>query len=254
MISIRRYKITVTTLEPLRIGGKDDPKSGVDNPVTKIGSRLVIPGPSLKGAYRNEIENYLITKFFRSGQNWPQGKEGHQPCIPATRPSRDEELLVREGKYRRKCCTYSDDPRRTTESICPVCYCLGAMGLSGFVKIPFLYSDDSTTELYSSRIDRFTKTVAHGSNRPYELVPEDARFVGGLEVVLEDPVLGFKFGSPRKLASGKGDAWLDEGEDYNQQRLLKEFVTDRLTSLRIIGGYKSKGFGRVKITVEEQKN
>ena len=58
MIKEKNIQIQAITKEPLRIGGKKDPLSGADNPVTRVGGRLVIPGSSLKGALRAEIERF----------------------------------------------------------------------------------------------------------------------------------------------------------------------------------------------------
>ena len=56
------YQITLTTIEPLRIGSQKDIMSDVNNPISRIGGRAVVQGPTLKGALRGAIEKYLIEK------------------------------------------------------------------------------------------------------------------------------------------------------------------------------------------------
>ena len=43
MITEKGYRLTIRTIEPLRIGAKKDPLSGADNPVTRVGGTLAIP-------------------------------------------------------------------------------------------------------------------------------------------------------------------------------------------------------------------
>src|SRR5579864_7051374 len=142
MITEKVFQLTVRTTAPLRIGAKRDPLSGSDNPVTRVGTTLAIPGSSLKGALRNQIESHLIARFFRAGR-WEEGREHWKPCIPGAEVSADEKLLVREGKYRdqERTCHYpcpERECRGRTHSICPACYMLGALTLPGFVRVPFL--------------------------------------------------------------------------------------------------------------------
>lgn len=260
MLKERNFDIKVKTREPLRIGGKKDPLSGADNPVTRVGGRLVIPGSSLKGALRDGIERFLIDTYFVEGK-WKDGYEPCKPCIPTDELSADEKKLVRAGKYRDQNgnCRYPCTDRKCKSekhSICPVCYLLGAMGLSGFVRVPFLYADVSVNELYSSRIDRATMTIAKGTNRPYELVPDDTDFKGTMTVLLEDSVVNWKIGEPRDLGEvrTRGDEWLvaNKGkvDDKFQEEFIKTYITDRLTAIKIIGGYKSKGFGSIEVSVD----
>lgn len=90
-----------------------------------------------------------------------------------------------------------------------------------------------------------------GTNRSYQLVPPDTEFTGILEIVLHDDLLGWQLGRSRPLQEPtKGDAWLTGGE-WSTDRILRELVLDRLTAIRSLGGYRSKGFGNVKIRVEK---
>ena len=259
MIKEKTFKLAIQTTEPLRVGAKRDPLSGADNPVVRVGGELAIPGSSLKGALRNQIESYLIDRFFKAG-HWEAGKEEWKPCIPGAEVSADERRLIREGKYRdqERTCHYpcEDRCRGTTHSICPVCYLLGAMTLPGFVRVPFLFAEGASSELSGIRLDRATKTVPQagrgGSFRSYELVPQGTAFSGTLYVTVEDTVTGWMLGQPRKLGerATKGDKWL-EGQQYNESQFLSEFLIERLKAIKTIGGFKSKGFGRIEITAVE---
>ncbi len=258
MIREKQFRIELTAKEPLRIGGKKDPLSGADLPVTRVGSKLVIPGPSLKGALRAEMEKFLIDSYYTNGK-WKDGFEHFKPCVPADELTPDENQLIKAGKYReqggncRYPCTEKKCGKEVKHSVCPVCYLLGAMGLNGFVRVPFLYADTSASELYSSRIDRATKTIAQGSNRPYELVPDQTVFRGTLAVLLEDTILDWRLGNPRSLGEAKtlGDKWLENRsvDDKAQEEFIKTYITDRLQAINVIGGYKSKGFGAVRVSV-----
>ena len=267
MIEEKEFEIVLKTLEPIRVGGVASPLSGIDNPIALVGDNVVVPGSTLKGAYRWEMERYLIDTYFdRNTGKWTDANL--QPCIPSTKLSPDENQLVENGCYRfyyksqqrsgefkgdgchypcaRKC--------RDEHEICPVCYFLGANGLEGFVKVPFLYAKASVDELYSANIDRAIQTVKQGTNRPYQLVPNGTSFKGTLTVLIKDTVRDKELGKARPLKDAtRGDAWLADNP-RSKEELLKEFLTERLENIKTIGGYKSKGFGKVEIKVEELLN
>lgn len=247
---VRRYKVTLTLSMPSRVGAVDDPISGADNPIAKVGNRLCVPGPSLKGALRNQLERYF----------WGLSGEGNRsdplllPCLPATKPTKDEQNLREEGKFRKTSCTYKDkdqDKDQDKITICPVCYLLGAMGLVGFVNVPFLFGDEKFEELYSARIDRASGTVARGANRSYEFAVPQMKFSGDLEVLVKDKFLGWEFGKPRPLKSSGADDWAKKFTEADQDELIDAFVVKRLEAIDKIGGYKSKGFGGATIKVEK---
>ena len=269
MISEKRYRIELETIEPLRVGGVEDPRSGIHNPVTKLSDKVVVPGPSLKGALRAQMEQFLIETYYgKSSQGWPRDRVALLPCIPAPRPTTDEVALINSGKYRPEACHYPCEFERRVEggrevfrgkctagerpnphSICPICYFLGAMGLNGFLRVPFLYAEIPPEELYSARIDRGRSTVVEGTNRPYQLIAPGVKFAGELVIVMEDPVTGWKVGEPRPLSDKTlGDKWL-EVETSRGEDLINTYIIERLKSIKILGGYKSKGFGEVKIEV-----
>lgn len=264
MITTQKYDVTLTTQQPFRIGGKEDPLSGKDNPVTALGGRLCVPGPSLKGALRAELERYLNEIYYDKQKNaWPQDQAHLQPCIPSTQVSQDEQRLIQQRRYRSKSCHYpceiSDRKNARcghdlsqAHSICPVCYLLGAQGLVGFVQVPFLFSDIRYEELYSGRMDRTSRTMKTGTNRPYQLVPPGTAFRGEMEVLIEDDFLGWKLGVLRDLKeSTKGDAWLKK-DSKKREEILEDLLVGRLKAVKRLGGYHSKGFGSVQIEVQER--
>jgi len=255
-VSRRIYKVTLKTLSPFRIGGIADPLSQADNPIAIVGGRPCVPGSTLKGALRAEIERWLLNSAYDAQERKWRNDE-LRPCVPSSNLSPDEKRLVQEQRYRGNACRYGGSNRDSGDqeanekrpTICPVCYLLGAQGLVGFVSVPFLFAEPGYQNLYSSSIDRASGTVKKGTNRPYQLVPQGAEFSGELEILLEDSFLGWKLGSPRPLKENpKADAWL-ENKQFTPDELA-QFVIDRLTSIEHIGGYRSKGCGRVKITVE----
>ena len=260
MITEKVYEVVLTTKTQFRIGGKPDPFSGVENPIAAVGNKVVVPGPSLKGAYRAELERYLIDTY--------PADETMKPCIPATQLSKDEDQLVKRGLYRYynvrrdrnaikgNGCHYPCDLRRICRNekehaICPVCYLLGANGLNGFVRVPFLSSKITADELYSASIDRATGTVKHGTNRPYQILPDGTVFTGTLVVTLENSILDWSLGESRPLKDHtEGDVWLEHG-NWTQEKMLKELVVDRIENISLLGGFKSKGCGVVEIKIKE---
>lgn len=256
MITEKAWTITLETLSPLHIGGQDNPLTGMENAVARVGDKLVIPGPSLKGALRHSIETYLIDRYYdASHRRWPHELGALQPCMAGAGDISPEEVqLVRIDKYHgdlrgrggRSGCAYQSGRPST---ICPVCYLLGAQGLTGFVQVPFLTAERNADALYSGRIDRAKGTIAERTNRPYELVRDGVQFTGLLRVLDKDDLRGWQFGAPRQLQDeGTPDTWLPSA-DWDAERILKELIVERLQAIQVIGGYRSKGFGRVKVTV-----
>ncbi len=255
MILETTIAVTVEALAPLHIGGRGNPLTGMENAVAKVGDRLVIPGPTLKGALRHQMESYLIDMYYdRKAGRWPQEQIALQPCMAgAGDVSREEAALIAAGRYRRtddrgqrSGCVYGGET-----GICPVCYLLGAQGLTGFVRVPFLEADRLPDELYSGRVNRATGTIAHATNRPYELVAAGTTFRGSLLVLQNDDVRGWVFGQPRRLAgNATPDRWL-EGGQWSAERIMEEMLEKRLQAITCVGGYRSKGFGRIKLTISK---
>lgn len=256
MIREQAYHIELEALEPVRVGGAPDPLSGQDNPVAIVGNDATIPGSSLKGALRNEIERFLIDRYYDSrARHWPDQQQAAQPCLAATRLSPAEQQLVSSGRYRPRSCAYVE-PRRDDrqqnrqQPICPACYLLGAQGLVGFVKAPFLWCQVSPDTLYSARLERSTGVVAQGTNRQYQLLPRGTRFGGTLFLLEEDTALGWRLGEQRPLPNNP-DAWLSLG--WGRDQIVQQLLVERIQAITYLGGYKSKGLGRVQITIRPQE-
>lgn len=236
------YQLTVETLEPFRIGSVKDVLDVADNPVATVAGKPVIQGPSLKGAFRAAVEKHLIAQY--------GSDERMRPCIPTARNtlSPDEEVLIQKKIYREGgACQYT--AKVQSKSICPACYLFGAMGLPGFLRVPYLFTGTGITDLYSVRVDRALGTVAEGTNRAYQIMPDGVKFSGTLEVLQEDPRRKWKLGEPRPIGKHipwfKGDEWL---EGWDAKRVLEELIEERLKSIVLLGGFKSKGCGKVKVT------
>lgn len=244
----RKITVELVTKEPFRIGALKNVMSSIDNPVTTIGGKVVIQGSSLKGALRANIEEYLIDKY--------PSDPNMKPCIPSAfnTLSPDEKKIIEQGKYRKDGgCSYSSNPRNRTESICPACYLLGAQGLVGFVRIPYLYTEATPEDMYAVRIDRATGVVPEKTNRDLQIIADGIKFKGTLEVIVKDSIKGWELGRTRiideKLGIGANDAWLKKG-DWNADRIIKELVEERLQGITLLGGFKSRGCGKVEITVQ----
>lgn len=240
-MQIKELKIEVKAESPIRIGAKRDPFSRVDQPIAKIGDRIIVPGTTLKGALRHEIEKYLVEKYSKD--------VGMKPCLPSSQRtiSIDEGELINKGIYKGQSCAYP----RGGDYICPACYLLGAQGIVGFMIIPFLVADAIPTEMTGIRIDRFSGKAADSTKRDYQILPEGTKFKGILTILLKDEIRDWELGKPRILKEPTlGDKWL-ENYERNKDNIIKEFIKERLESIKILGGLKSSGAGRVKITVTE---
>jgi CRISPR/Cas system CSM-associated protein Csm3 (group 7 of RAMP superfamily) len=248
----RNFSISLVTKEPFRIGALQNVMSGIDNPVTTIGGKVVIQGSSLKGALRACIEEYLIDTYL----NDPLMK----PCIPSSYNtlSPDEKKLIEKGKYREGGgCSYSPNPRNRSESICPACYLLGAQGLIGFVRIPYLKTDTIPEDMYAVRIDRASGVVSEKTNRDFQIIADEITFTGIMEVIVKDSVKMWELGKSRiideKLGIGANDAWLKDGK-WSADKIIQELIVERLKTVNLMGGFKSKGCGKVKIDVINNVN
>jgi len=245
-IEYKQFQVTLVTQEPFRIGALEDVMSGIHNPVATVGGRVVVQGSSLKGALRANVEGYLIERY---GDD-PEMK----PCIPSSERtlSPDEKILINKGLYRRGgSCMYSQ--RRKSPSICPTCYLFGAQGIVGFVRVPYLYSDVSPESLYAVRIDRAAGVVAERTNREYQIMRDGVEFTGILEVLMSHPARAWELGQPRPLQKTDefhGDRWL-ERNGWSAERIIDELLIQRLESLNLLGGFKSKGCGKVSVTMAD---
>lgn len=229
----KQFELSLTTPGPLFVGGPPDPMSEFHSPVARLGGKAVIPGTSLKGAMRAELEHILIEEGSKNNVM--------KPCIPLPRLSEDERALVRAGAYRGGGCKYGDG------AICPACYFFGCQSLPGFLMVPYLEADRQPEPGYAAARDRATGAVHHGANRNVEVVPPGTTFRGVLRVLIEDRQRRWKLGEPRPHLRGDTDAWLRSlrQEDRSPERLIERFVLQPLRSLCLIGGKISTGHGWV---------
>jgi CRISPR/Cas system CSM-associated protein Csm3 (group 7 of RAMP superfamily) len=144
---------------------------------------------------------------------------------------------------------------------------LGANGLLGFVRVPFLELNNPhnrVPQLYAARNDRAINTEVHQTNRSYETIAPGATFQGTLEIMLEDKLLEWNFGAYRtfwriKINEKKEeliknedlDRWLKNNKAPGKQIIINDYILGCLRDIKELGGYKSKGFGKVDIHVEK---
>jgi CRISPR/Cas system CSM-associated protein Csm3 (group 7 of RAMP superfamily) len=256
VLQLRRYRIELTAKSPIRVGAAEDPFRGVDNPVVVVGNNLVIPGSSLKGALRNQLERYFINEANK------RRKDSLKPCLATAEPSEFERELI-GGRYAKwSGCEFKNE----RSEICPVCYFLGARSLIGFVRVSFLHLMDKNLKaevLTGIAIDRKTGTARRRAIYKYEVIPEEAKFEGELEIVERDEQLGWEFGKPRyfmkyvkeneeeKEKKYTPDKWLEEVNDFQGYAKLFGILKSCIEGIQLIGGYKSKGAGKVEIKLIE---
>lgn len=238
-MTMKKLQITVTAESPVRVGGSRDPVRGIDLPMATVGGRPVVPGASLKGAFRAELAGYLVEK----GKSNPHLR----PCIPAAKRSPQEEGLI---GFKSEACAL--DEEGGGKPICPACYLLGAPGLVGFVRIPFLYASISQEELVELPINYATRTGRNVGPRTLEFVPKGATLSGIVELVLRDSVRDWELGKVRPQFQDQ-DRWLADGK-WSGELIEKELVRDRLEAITSLGGAKSRGYGNVSVKVTDPRS
>lgn len=236
---VKRLQITVTAESAVRVGGSRDPIRGVDLPMATVGGWPVIPGSSFKGALRAELASHLL--------GLAKANAELRPCIPAAQPSQQERKL--EGFRPKACAVQEEAGEGKQETICPACYLLGAQGLVGFVRIPFLHTAEGPEDLTEIQIDYARGTARSGGLRSLEFVRKGAIFTGVLELIIRDPVRGWELGKPRPQFSQQ-DRWVADGS-WPAERIEKELLRDRIEAIEKLGGFKSKGYGSVSVKVKE---
>lgn len=176
--------VKYTTLGTLSIGGGDQPQSTVDSPVVRIGGEPVIPGSSLKGALRSNLEAIL------AGQ-------GVAVCVPYTAIPNDIRKSDRTDQYLREIgrlntCRPDKDP-------CPICQMFGtagsAKGLSGRVVVLDARVQDFDPAILTERahvaITRDTRAQAGGALLSVEAVDAGVEFSGVIRLInAEDWMVG----------------------------------------------------------------
>lgn len=250
----------------LHLGANISPIIDKKGSIFKVDGIPMIPASSFKGAIRSKMEWLLINKQkeLRDLFNIPNDEEYKdilKPCIPDAHPTKAEQEL-RGNKYRWNNCEVQVDENRINFSkkdrgnklgICPVCYFMGAAGLIGFVRVPNLTAvdPDCIVDQTCIRIDRKTENATRGAKVDVESVKPVTVFSGTIEIIEENPQ-GFVFGQPRKIGGIVIDKWLENWEvkdpKNRKEILFQEIFIPTLDNIKMLGGHKSKGAGKVNIT------
>lgn len=247
------------------VGASKSPLAGKDLPIFKIDDRPVIPGTSLKGAWRSRLEALLQEKALGFSTELSASGEHLRPCIPTTRPSPAEQDRLSGRRWLTGCQVELDEGKITINPkhkdgdrsfLCPVCYFFGATGLQGFVRVGHLFPPATGVALYEQTItsrDRAIDGVRKGALASGEHVKGGTRFQGLAELLLFDGT--FTFGEPRRIAGKKFDPWLEafsaKQSDLTQRRLMlvNELLIPAFERIDVLGGHRSKGGGKVQVNV-----
>jgi CRISPR/Cas system CSM-associated protein Csm3 (group 7 of RAMP superfamily) len=241
----------------LHIGGSPSPLTGKKAPIFMIKEVPAIPATSFKGALRYATEVYIRTHLEELKGVFELEEERFLiPCLPASNPTAAERGL---GNYRGKNCEikFEREELQVPEGgICPVCYLFGANGMMGFLRVfNFLTVTPGLNRMEQTniRIDRKINTAAHGAIVSGDQVLPGTNFEGEIEIILRNE--NFEFGRPRKIGEKIIDRWLEkvEGKDLEEARLeiINNLVLKPLSNVDRLGGQKSRGGGKVKITVTQ---
>lgn len=249
-------KITVKEGSFLHIGGSPSPLTEKKAPVFSVDGKPAIPASSFKGAFRYQVEQLLINKKGELKLKLEiTDEELIKPCIPAPRPSKAEQELLKSG-YREHCeiKVEEDKVKIPDVGLCPVCYFFGATGLMGFLRIPNFWPEagEYRIDQTSIRIDRESGTAASGAIVTGEQVKPGTTFKGTLEIVAKQ--ITFQFGRAREIGGTKVDLWLNgiapKPIEEVQLLLINEILIPALNNLTVLGGQKSKGAGKVLIELD----
>jgi len=274
---IKKLKIKVTVEKDswLHIGCAEDPLTGKKGAIFKVDGVPIIPASSFKGALRYQLEQLFIRKLDEFKREFNISDDNVlKPCIPSPKPTYAEKQLVNAG-YRGEIVvgrdrTYGclikvqensiDIPKINGQDvgICPVCYFMGCTGLMGFIRISNFYPktpENIIIEQTNIRLDRSTKTAAHGAIVHGEQVKPGTTFIGTIEIIEECPQ-GFKFGEARRIGNTIIDKWLENwgGSKSLEERkdfLLNNILIPAIKNIIFLGGQKTRGGGKIKVEIEE---
>ena len=247
----------------LHIGAAPSPLTEKKGAIFKVDRTPVIPATSFKGALRHQLELRFIEKIDEFADLFNlENKEMLKPCIPSPRPSKAEEELIHAGKYRKDHCEIKIDDRQISVGdlgICPVCYFMGCTGLMGFLRFSNFYpeGEGSVIDQTNIRIDRKTGTAAHGAKVEGEQVKPGTVFKGSINIVISEPILemqGIQFGDARKIGNVVIDKWLENWKESDKMKraetLIQEVLIPAIQNIKVLGGQKSRGAGKVSVNVE----
>jgi CRISPR/Cas system CSM-associated protein Csm3 (group 7 of RAMP superfamily) len=259
--------ITVVDGSFLHIGGSPSPLTEKKGAVFKVNGTPVIPATSFKGALRYQMELLFIEQFtnYRSLFS-PENDNFIKPCIPTAKITKAEiEMLSKgyrgtadsSGRYSGHCEIQVDENRVNIGDlgICPVCYFMGCTGIMGFLRFNNFYppEGDWLVDQTNIRIDRKTQTAAKGAKVDGEQVKPGTIFSGRIEIINKTPQ-GFEFGRPRILGGVVIDKWLEKWSenDINKRKqvFIKQILIPAIQNIKLLGGQKSKGAGKVKVKLD----
>lgn len=255
-----KLKITVDNNSFLHIGASPSPITEKKGAVFQVDGIPVIPATSFKGALRSQLEILFITQTSKLAKMLNISDDNLlKPCIPAPRPSFAEKQLIDDKKYRVKYCNISSEENGIKIEdkelgICPVCYFTGAAGIMGFIRFDnfFPTNTSSIIDHTNIRIDRKTGTAADRAMVNTEQVKPNTIFTGNIRIVhKETPEKGYIFGEARKIDKYILDKWLLNMQSANSYEvLIKEILIPAIKNIKELGGYKSKGGGKVNIQID----
>lgn len=275
-ISELSLKIEVAEGSFLHIGAAPSPLTEKKGAVFKVDRTPVIPATSFKGALRHQLELLFIEKVDEFAQlfNIPNDKKDLlKPCIPSPDPSKAEKELINIG-YRKQlrkgrkeeivtegCWIEVDknDVKIPHLGVCPVCYFVGTTGLMGFLRLSNFYpeGEGSVIDQTNIRIDRKTGTAAHGAKVEGEQVKPGTVFKGSISIVISEPILemqGIQFGDARKIGDVVIDKWLENWNETDKDKrvktLIEKILIPAIQNIKVLGGQKSRGAGKVNVGIE----
>lgn len=259
-------KIIVEKGSFLHIGAAPSPLTEKKGAVFKVDRIPVIPATSFKGVLRSQIELLFIEKLREFKSLFKLSDENLlKPCIPSPKPTKAEVELLAKGyrgrmendKYTGHCEIQCDERSVNIGDfgICPVCYFMGATGIMGFLRFTNLYPTEGEwlVDQTNIRIDRKTGTAAQRAKVDGEQVKPGTIFEGTIEIINKTPQ-GFEFGQPRKIADITIDKWLEKWEetadDKRKQILIEQILFPAIQNIKLLGGQKSRGAGKVKVEIK----
>jgi len=254
-----RYRINIRVIVEeesfLHIGGNPSPLTGKKAPIFMIKEVPAIPATSFKGALRYATELYIKTHLDELMKIFEVSNENFLiPCIPSSNPSNAEKTIK---NYRHENCQIKierENLKIPDNGVCPVCYLFGANGMMGFLRFYNLLATSpglNKMEQTNIRIDRKMNTAASGAIVSGDQVLPGTQFSGELEIILNDE--NYEFGKPRRIGDKVIDKWLIgvEKEDLKSLRLkiANYLILKPLSNIDRLGGQKSRGGGKVQITI-----
>ena len=262
IVKILQIPLTVRVNDDsfLHIGASPSPLTEKKGAIFKVDKKPVIPASSFKGALRNKLEELFINQLDNFMRDLNIGDADLiKPCIPSTKPTKSEKDLLSQGKYRKDYCSIQvdgDNIKLSEYGICPVCYFMGCTGIMGLLRIPNFFPEGRAEYIDQTRIrvDRKMNTVATGDKVDGEQVVPGTIFKGKLEIVLKDPNLRLDFGKSRKVGNIEIDKWLidypEQEPEKRQEYIIKNIIFPALKNIRLLGGWKSVGAGKVTVDIE----